>query len=225
LAEAQAVSMTDESISVKTSLLSKDEYTLFVINPQVYQGLYQQYLFSELSKEEQERQSRALQDKAVKDAAIAQALQVQYKLSVYRTSMPEIKQYYIENPDECFIFTHSELKVIMRTTQERKKGIKHVPLTNQDIWNLMDLLLINGYMSKVDMDNEKNISKEKVRYQLTISPADHAALAKRQVAHKQTQLQQQQQELQAWEARAEQLEAEVLAAQTQQEVKERMPEL
>ena len=201
--------------------LSKEEYILYIIRPQVYQGLYQQYLFGELSKEEQERQQRALQDKAVKDAAIGQALQMQYKIGMFRTRTPELKQYYTEHPDEGFVFTHSELKVIMRTMQERKKGVKHVPLTNQDIWNLMDLLLINGYISKVETDAGKNLTKERVQYQLTISSADHAALAKRQVAHKRVQLQQQQEELKQWEARAAQLEQEAEAdAAKQKQVQE-----
>jgi hypothetical protein len=190
-------------------VLNKDEYTLLVVHPDVYQGLYKQYLFSELGKEEQDRQNRVQQSAELKQQALQNALQLEYRIATYRTQKTkELKQFYEEHPKALKIFTETELKTILVATQEKVKGKKPQVVTHGDVWNVMDLLMLHGYMEPVELNND-GVSKERVRYKLIINAQDRLDLIEAQFHFKEGQIQKAMQEQVQIAERIKQLQQEI----------------
>lgn len=192
-------------------VLDKEQYAFVIMNPEIYQGLYQQYLFTELSGEERQRQNLTRQSAELKQQAFINALQVEERVRYYRVNALNRGDHYKELLEELFTFNQTQLHTILKNTQQLFAGGKKQKLpTNKDTWNMMDLLLIFGYLLPVE--GTENLPKEKVQYQLVIGAEQRLELHKRGLATKKQMLEARTAELLQVQERIAELEAEIEAS-------------
>lgn len=144
-------------------LYDKDQYVLMVLSQSVFQAMHKDYLFKLLGQDEQKRQREVILSEQLKEQAQAHAIQLGYKLTTYRRK--KLKDY---PESEILEFNEGELKTILAATSPRKDSDgKPVKITHQTAWDLMDLLLLQGFIEPIDLTNTE-IKKEKKRYRLVV---------------------------------------------------------
>lgn len=181
-AESRIVAAVDNFLLKREAglrLLDPDEYLLMVLPGEIYQKLHQQYLFTQLNEEQQKSEMQAQQAGQLKEAAIVQALQLEQRIRSHRQGVRgRAMGNWGDCPEKVLQFNEKELKVILSATQKFDKGKKKIAVTHQDVWNLMDFLLIQGYLQPVTMD--ENVVREKRVYQLVIEEEDQLKGLRRQ---------------------------------------------
>lgn len=150
--------------------ISKDAYELCVIAGPMYDSLFRQYMLKQLNEEEQQRVKNIQTNQEVAQQALMLALQVEHRVQAFRFHNHRselLREHYRSHPDELFVFSHNELKTILRLTrpEEKKKG-KQVKVRNEDVWNTMDLLCMYEYL--IPLSHREGIQKERIKYRLVI---------------------------------------------------------
>lgn len=159
------------------SFLDKDEYVLLVVNPEIYHGLRQQYLFSLLKEDEQERAKNVAINEELHQKALTQALQIEYFIWNYDIETNSVGRSRLLNETNQIVFNEPELRVIlnkMKAKAGEKGGISH-----QDTWNIMDLLVIHGFLV-VENVLEETKTKEKRKWVLVVGDKDRLKILKKQ---------------------------------------------
>lgn len=154
---------TDKYLYRRPPLYDKDQYVLMVLSQPIFQSMHKDYLFKLLGQDEQKRQREVILNEQLQEQAQVHAIQLGYKLTSYRRN--KLKNY----PEaEILEFNEPELKTILAATSPKKDSDgKPVRVTHQNAWDLMDLLLLQGFIEPIDLTNTQ-IKKEKKRYKLIV---------------------------------------------------------